>query len=99
MSFVVMGLVLCGFTVNRQLRSSRETNLERFKSLFGSLLPHIYAHILEDLIHMDIPEACIGMDNVKQPSPACFLVAIHFLKTYQTEMAKSGYLNMTEKTM
>eukprot|EP00978_Attheya_sp_CCMP212_P024730 scaffold78230_cov61-Attheya_sp.AAC.1 len=96
--FLMRGLTLCGFTVNRQLRSSRETNLERFKSLFGSL-PHIYTQIWEDLIYTDIPEIRIGMDNVKRQSPAGFLVAINFLKTYQTETAKSGYLNMTEKTM
>eukprot|EP00978_Attheya_sp_CCMP212_P002411 scaffold4929_cov47-Attheya_sp.AAC.1 len=96
--FLSMGLELCGFTVNQQLRLSQETNLEWFKSLLGSL-SHIYTQIWEDLIHVVIPEAHIGMHNVKRQSPAGFLVAIHFLKTYQTEMAKSGYLNMTEKMM
>jgi hypothetical protein len=88
-----LGLLMGGYDAERAIH---KTNLARFKSIFGSL-PHVYAKLWEDLLTTDIVEARLGTDTVR-PSPRNFLIAVNFLKCYQTEKSKSGHLGVCENT-
>ena len=78
-------------------RATQKSNMDRFKSIYGSL-PHVYAQLWEDLITTDIAEARIGTGNIRGATPYNFLIAINFLKCYQTDKSKSGHLNVCENT-
>ena len=61
--------------------SRRRTNVDRFKSHYGSD-PVVYAQIWEDLQLTRIPEARIDTRTVISRH---FMMAIYFLKCYPTE--------------
>jgi hypothetical protein len=85
-----LGLTIGGYD---EERATRESNMDRFKSIYGSL-PHVYARLWEDLITTDIVEARIGTDNIRGTTPYNFLIAINFLKCYRTDKSKSSDLNV-----
>jgi hypothetical protein len=87
------GLLMVGFDVSRQQRVKRSTNLERFRSHFGSN-PVVYAQIWEDLQTTDLPEARITDDATVD----LFLTGIHFLKIYPTENERSGLFKLCTTT-
>eukprot|EP00978_Attheya_sp_CCMP212_P048482 scaffold527520_cov106-Attheya_sp.AAC.1 len=86
--FLLLGLLMGGYDADE--RAIHKTNLARFKSIFG-LLPHVYAKLWEDLLTTDLVKAHLGTDTVR-PSPRNVLIAVNFLKCYQTEKSKSGHL-------
>lgn len=89
------GLLFAGFSRSRQQSVCRKTNLERFKSSYGSL-PVVLAHIWEDLQTTTIPEAKINRAATKH-FDRC-LMAFYFLKVYPTEKREAGIFNVDEKT-
>jgi hypothetical protein len=89
------GLHLVGFDDRRQQNVSRKTNLSRFKVHFGSL-PVVYAQIWEDLQTTDVPEARI--DTKKDLNVDNFLAAVNFLKSYRTEVERSGTFGVCDTT-
>jgi hypothetical protein len=89
------GLVLVGYDCRRQVKVSKATNLGRFRAHYGSN-PVVYAQIWEDLQITEIPEARI--DN-KMVDADTFLMCIHFLKCYPTEVEQGGLFTGCEKTM
>lgn len=89
-----IGLDLAGFSLRRQSRVMRKTNVERFKSFYGAEA-RVYAQIWEDLQTTNIPAANIG--SVK-PDIESFLMAVNFLKEYPTEKQRSGLRNYCETT-
>jgi hypothetical protein len=92
--FMSLGLMMGGYG---EERVSQKSNMDRFKSIYGSL-PHVYAQLWEDLITTDIAEARIGTGNIRGTTPYNFLIAINFLKCYQTDKSKSSHLNVCENT-
>ena len=86
------GLELSGFALCRQQKVDPKTNLRRFKAYYGSA-PIVYAQIWEDLQTTDIPEASISDENIDS-----FLMTMHFLKCYPTEVQLAGTFKICERT-
>jgi hypothetical protein len=76
------GLLLVGFDFRRQDKVSKASNLGRFRAHYGSN-PVVYAQIWEDLQITVIPEARI---DDKMADADNYLLSIHFLKCYPTEV-------------
>eukprot|EP00978_Attheya_sp_CCMP212_P020041 scaffold56961_cov58-Attheya_sp.AAC.4 len=91
--FLSLGLLMGGYNAERAIH---KTNLACFKSIFGSL-PHVYAKLWEDLLTTALVEDHLGTDTIR-PSPHIFLIAVTFLKCYQTEKPKSGHFTVCENT-
>lgn len=89
-----IGLELVGFDERRRRNATKLTNMNRFKTFYGSL-SIVYACIWEDLQTTEIPEARI--DNNKMDVTR-FLMAIHFLRIYPTETERSGLFKICEKS-
>jgi hypothetical protein len=89
------GLVLVGYDCRHQDKVSRVTNLGHFRAQYGSN-PVVYAQIWEDLQCTATPEARI--DNEMADADA-YLMCIHFLKCYPTEVEQGGIFTGCEKTM
>ena len=89
------GLVLVGYDYRRQDKVSTVTNLGRFRAQYGSN-PVVYAQIWEDLQITATPEARI--DN-KMADADTYLMCIHFLKCYPTEIEQGGIFTGCEKSM
>lgn len=90
------GLILVGWDGYRQDRAQRETNLKRFRSAYGSD-PIVYARIWEDLQTTDVSKARINAEAAKNFN--YFLMALHFLKCYNTETQQSGTFGYCENTV
>jgi hypothetical protein len=87
-----MGLKLVGFKKRRILRVlSRKTNIDRFKGFFGAS-PAVYAEIWEDLQKTDVVEARVP---VQDRNPKCFLMAMHHLKRYPTELEREAMFDIS----
>ena len=78
-----LGLRLLRYT-NKQIdRYKKESANDKFRNHFGGN-PHVIAQIWEDLQTTDIEEARLDIDP-KYRSCNNFLMALHFLKRYDTE--------------
>ena len=88
------GLMLAGFSIRTQQKSSRLQNLRCFTSNYGSL-PIVYAAIWEDLQMTDNPEARI---DAKKADVDSFFLGIHFLKVYPRRELQAGLFKICEKT-
>jgi hypothetical protein len=88
------GLEMGGFNHRRQQRVKRDTCLRRFRALYGSN-PIVYAEIIEDLQTTHIVKARV---DPKKMSVEKLLVAMNFLKCYQSEEVRAGQFNKSEKT-
>lgn len=88
------GLLFAGFDRRRQ-RVRRETNLDRFRSAYGSN-PVVLARIWEDLQKTTVPEAKISREATKHFDR--FLMAFYFLNVYPTEKREAGIFKVDEKT-
>jgi hypothetical protein len=86
-----IGLNLVGFTRRRIRRAKTTTNMKRFKSFFGSS-PGVIAMIWEDLQKTRINEARVPPQDRKIKY---FLMAMHHLKRYPTEIEREGMLNIS----
>lgn len=91
------GLVLAGFNSARNNNVARETNLERFKALYGSN-PCVYAQIWEDLQNTNNPEARIDATNKRIVNLDSFMMTIHFFKCYPTEAQLAATFKICEKS-
>jgi hypothetical protein len=89
------GLVLVGYDFRRQDKVSKTANLERFRAQYGSN-PVVYAQIWEDLQTTVILEARI---DDKMADADNYLMSIHFLKCYPTEVEQGGIFLGCEKSM
>ena len=89
------GLRLVGFEIHRILSVSRRTNVDRFKSHYGSD-PVVYAQIWEDLQFTTIPEACI---DTRAVSSSHFLMTMYFLKCYPNEAQLAASFSICKKTV
>lgn len=89
------GLMLSGFQLHRILNVTRRTNVERFKSHYGSD-PVVYAQIWEDLQFTTIPEARIDTSKVFSSH---FMMALCFLKCYPKEAELAGSFSFCETTV
>jgi hypothetical protein len=85
------GLRLAGYKRRRRNRVKKETNIERFKAIFGSS-PAVVAAIWEDLQLTEIPEAHVHENdrNIKY-----FLIALHHLKRYPTEYEREAMFDVS----
>ena len=94
--FMSLGLKIGGY---KEERATKKGNLLRFKSLYGSL-PHVYAKLWEDLITTDVAVASIvtGGGSFRGRTPYNYLIALNFLKCYQTDKSKAGHLDVSENT-
>jgi hypothetical protein len=88
------GLEMGGFDLRRQQSVKRTTCLKRFRALYGSN-PIVYAQIIEDLQTTHIAEARVDSKNI---SVEKLLIAMNFLKCYQSEEVRSGQFRVSEKT-
>jgi hypothetical protein len=91
--FMEMGLAVF-YKPHRILQSSKATNIERFKKHFG-VKPFVCSTIWEDLQTSTSPD----LDNQGTPllpvqgnklKPRHFLMALHHLKRYPTELEREG---------
>ena len=89
------GLRHVGFELHRILNVSRRTNVDRFKSHYGSD-PVVYAQIWEDLQFTTIPEARIDTRAVHSSH---FLMTMYFLKCYPNEAQLAASFSICEKTV
>jgi len=91
---MVAGLELAGFDRTRQRRSSRVSNLDRFKKHFGSM-PLVYTELWTDLQKTTIKKARININEVDVDS---FLLGLHFLRCYPTNDQQEGLFKICMKT-
>ena len=77
--FLRLGLELVGFTDQRQERTQRSTNVQRFRSSFGTY-PEICSVIFDDFQTTAIADA-----RIAKPSYHFFLITLNWLTTYKKE--------------
>lgn len=92
---LVRGLELVGIDRDRQKRFKQSIKLEHFRSHFGSD-PVVYADIWEDLQTTNLPAAIMILKHSDVDS---FLMTLHFLKRYPTEIELATRFNMNERTV
>ena len=88
------GLMLVGFEVHAIQKVSRNTNLKRFRSHYGSN-PIVCATIWDDLCHSNNPDARIDTSTVDVHQ---FLMSLHFVRCYPTEACLAATFGICEKT-
>jgi hypothetical protein len=91
--FLNIGLHTIGFPAWRTATTNDEKNLERFRSAFG-LIPKGCTALFRDLQLFDI-----GNAKVAKPAVTKMLMALYWLKTYQTETQISGMFQQSEETV
>ena len=85
-----VGLKIGGYKNHRINRAKKATNIERFKSLYGST-PRVVALIWEDLQTIQVEAAHVLPRDRKVKF---FLMALHHLKRYPTEYEWEAKLDM-----
>ncbi len=85
-----VGLKTGGYTSRRLNRAKKATNIERFKSLYGSS-PRVVALIWEDLQTTQVDNAHVVPKDRKVKF---FLMALHHLKRYPTEYERERLFDM-----
>jgi hypothetical protein len=80
-----------GFKRRRLRRAKRKTNIDRFRGHFGSN-PNIIAEILEDLQTTEVEEAYVPSEELNINH---FLMAMHHLKRYPTEIEREAIFNIS----
>lgn len=91
------GLKLLGFSEDRQNKVKRQTNVKRFKALYGSH-PDVYREMFIDL--QTISNAKYKL-VVKKPwkDLKAFLITIHFLAKYREETDESAQFQLSDRTI
>jgi hypothetical protein len=89
----MLGLRYAGFDDKRQLASSAETNLKRFRDSFGAL-PLSCAQMIVDFQSEDLGEL-----RIVKPNIVYMLMSLCWMHTYVTEHALAGMFNITENTV
>ena len=90
-----IGLLYAGFNEHRQQRVERATCVGRFKSQYGSS-PLVCAKIWEDLVTS--PDIWENRTHPKAASFEKYLMALYFLKAYQTEERLAAMWKTCEKS-
>jgi hypothetical protein len=83
---LITGLSLGGYTKQRIERAKGSTNIDRYKSLYGSS-PRVCAMIWEDFQTTSLPNAHVLPRDRKVK---WFLIALHHLKRYPTEFEREA---------
>lgn len=83
--FLRIGLDWAGFNAFRQENVNEATNIQRFKSHFGSS-PIVYANVWEDLLTTEVDEARINPRSKVEN----FFLSLYFLNVYPTEEKLAG---------
>jgi hypothetical protein len=91
------GLRMMSYDVAKQAKVCRDTNLKRFREMYGSL-PVVYAHLWEDLQTTRIAEATLVVDSPEKQL-LYFLHAVHFLKKYPTEGDSAARFGKSSRTL
>jgi hypothetical protein len=91
--FLKIGLQLVGYKKRRIRRAKKRLNAERFLGHYGSI-PCICAMIWEDLQTTEVEEAPIPAEHLKVEY---FLMAMHHLKRYPTEVEREGMFDISSK--
>ena len=84
-----LGLELAGFNQRRIQRTRYKKNLSRFRSAYG-VGPETVAQILNDLSSHGIEE---------EPDPVWLLIALNWMRVYNTEEFMEGVFDHDEKTL
>jgi hypothetical protein len=90
------GLELFKFDGARQRSVCRKQNIDRFKTLYGSL-PCVCAQIWDDLQSTHIQEARIHV--TKPAAIKYFFMTLHFLKAYPKAAVLAGTFRVSERTV
>jgi hypothetical protein len=87
-----IGLLLVGFKRKRLRQAKKKTNLDRFRGHFGSNPNVLAAEMLEDLQTTEVEKAHVPSEelNIKH-----FLMAMHHLKRYPTEIKREPIFNIS----
>ena len=93
-AIILMGLQMMGYKEERN-RVAKSTKLRRFRSGFGSD-PNVIAKIFRDLQLAKSRKARI---KGKRVCMWRFLVAVNFLKVYDTEEQRAGNCKLSEKSV
>jgi hypothetical protein len=80
-----------GFKRSRLKRAEKKTNIDRFRGHFGSN-PNVIAEILEDLQTTEVEEAYVPSEKLNIDH---FLMAMHHLKRYPTEIEREAIFNIS----
>lgn len=91
--FLQLGLSSAGFSDDRQKNVGAVTNMKRFRASYG-LSPDSCASIFHDL---QVAENDVTI--MKKPQPFYFLMTLHWLWFYKTEVALAGLFNRKESTV
>ena len=87
---MLLGLQLCGFSVETIARNCYATILDRFKGKYY-VTPTVASKLFEDI--QDESAA-----RINKPSPKYLLLALFYLKKYPTKSDMAGFLNTSERT-
>lgn len=88
------GLKLVGYSKKRQSNVCAATLYERFRANYGSD-PEVYAKLFVDLQTTPIPEAQVSEKDLCVDD---FLMSLHFLKCYPTELQQEAIFKVCNKT-
>ena len=88
------GLELYGIELHCQRKSCRASNVRKFKKFYGST-PEVYKQIFHDLQTTEIDKARVDPEDICLDS---FLMAINFLKLYETETVRAAIFDICENT-
>lgn len=92
------GLLLVGYDLHRQARVKGKTLLRRFKAHYGCE-PRVYAKLWEVLQTTDIVGARLPVNKNNNKAFDRFLMAIYYLKGYETEEKVASRFGVCEETM
>jgi hypothetical protein len=90
--FLELGLSHAGFDAIKQQRTRPVDNVRRFRGWYGAG-PKTCSQIFIDLQTSDIQQA-----RIKKPDGKKLLLALCWMKTYNTEPVLAGIFNANEKT-
>jgi hypothetical protein len=88
------GLKLVGYSKKRQKNVCLDTSYDRFRAHYGSN-PEVYAQLFIDLQTTTIPEANIAEKDLCIDD---FLMSLHFLKCYPTELQQEALFKVSDRT-
>lgn len=93
--FLKLGLSYVGFEEHRQENANAAANVVRFRSTFG-VDPETCSSILVDLQEeVDVN----GKTIMKNPRASFLLMALYWMRSYNTEIILSGIFRRQEKTV
>ena len=89
--FMLLGLQLCGYSVQTIDRNCDATNLSRFKDNYY-ITPTTCSIVFEDI------QSTENGARIDKPNPKYWLLALYYLKKYPTKHQMAGFLDVREAT-